>query len=61
MKLWIMATAMALFMEGLFLGLAPKLWRRTMADLQKLPDGIIQRIGLGLCCGALLVMWLVRA
>ena len=60
MKLWIMATAIALFMEGIFLGLSPKLWRRTMEDLQKLPDQIIQRIGLALCCGALLVMWLVR-
>ncbi len=60
MKIWLLASAMAFFLEGLFIGIAPRLWRRTMSELQRLPDAVLQRIGLGLCASALLLLWLLR-
>lgn len=58
MSVWLIATGIALFIEGLFLGVSPHAWRRLIQEIQKLPDNALQKIGMALCIGGLLLMLL---
>lgn len=56
--MWVMALGMALFLEGIFLGLSPKLWRKTVSEMLQFSDTQISRIGLGLSVAAVLLILL---
>lgn len=58
MSVWLIATGIALFIEGLFLGVSPQAWRKFIQEVQKLPDNALQKIGMALCIGGLLLMLL---
>lgn len=58
MNVWILATIVILFVEGLMLAINPDLWKRTMRQITELPSRNIRRVGVTLISAAFALLFL---
>ncbi|WP_374013264.1 DUF2065 domain-containing protein [Pseudoxanthomonas koreensis] len=55
------ALCLVVVLEGLFLFVAPQLWRRTMEQLLAQPPSILRKLGAGMLVVGLIALWWSRA
>ena len=55
-----MALGLVLIVEGLGPMLFPRIWRRMIATMAQLPDGVLRRYGGGLVVAGLVIYYMLR-
>ncbi|KAA0262650.1 DUF2065 domain-containing protein [Hafnia alvei] len=56
-----MALGLVLIVEGLGPMLFPRVWRRMIATMTQLPDGVLRRYGGGLVVAGLVIYYMLRS
>ena len=56
-----MALALVLVVEGVGPMLFPQAWRRMIATMTQLPDGLLRRYGGGLVVAGLVIYYMLRS
>ncbi|MEG2828577.1 MAG: DUF2065 domain-containing protein [Edwardsiella sp. (in: enterobacteria)] len=56
-----MALALVLVVEGMGPMLFPQAWRRMIATMAQLPDGLLRRYGGGLVVAGLVIYYMLRS